>query len=74
MTLSVTTTSDRNAAGAVEVIPTGGPLGAELRGIDLNALGEAAFASPALSRGQVIIRTASHLWCVGKPPASAASR
>jgi taurine dioxygenase len=44
MTLSVTTTSDRNAAGAVEVIPTGGPLGAELRGIDLNALGEAAFA------------------------------
>ena len=44
MTLSVTTTSDRNAAGAIEVIPTGRPLGAEVRGIHLNTLGEAAFA------------------------------
>jgi len=31
-----------------------------------NALGEAAFASPAISRGQIFIRTTGHLWCIGK--------
>ena len=44
MTLSIATTSERNAAGEVEVIPTGRSLGAEVRGIDLKELGEAAFA------------------------------
>jgi outer membrane protein assembly factor BamB len=31
-----------------------------------NSLGEAAFASPAISRGQIFIRTVGHLWCIGK--------
>ena len=44
MTLSIATTSERNAAGEIEVIPTGRSLGAEVRGIDLKELGEAAFA------------------------------
>lgn len=30
-----------------------------------NALDEAAFASPAVSRGQIFIRTVKHLWCIG---------
>jgi taurine dioxygenase len=44
MTLSIARTSERNAAGEIEVIPTGRALGAEVRGIDLKELGEAAFA------------------------------
>jgi taurine dioxygenase len=44
MTLTVATTSERHAAGRIEVIPTGRALGAEVRGIDLRELGEAAFA------------------------------
>ena len=34
--------------------------------VSQNSLGEAAFASPAISRGQILIRTAKHLWCVGR--------
>ena len=45
MTLSVATTSVRRAAGAVEVIPTGAALGAEVRGVDLTHLDEAGFAA-----------------------------
>jgi len=37
-----------------------------------NELGEAAFASPAVSRGQIFIRTLGHLWCIGKPAERAA--
>jgi outer membrane protein assembly factor BamB len=37
-----------------------------------NSLGEAAFASPAISRGQIFIRTVGHLWCIGKAAESAA--
>jgi len=44
MTLGIATTSERSAAGEIEVIPTGRSLGAEVRGIDLKELGEAAFA------------------------------
>ena len=44
MTLSVATTSERSTAGSIEVIPTGAALGAEVRGIDLRRLDEAAFA------------------------------
>jgi taurine dioxygenase len=44
MTLSIARTSERNAAGEIEVIPTGRALGAEVRGIHVNALGEGAFA------------------------------
>jgi outer membrane protein assembly factor BamB len=40
--------------------------------VSQNALGEAAFASPAISRGQIFIRTVGHLWCIGKPAESAA--
>jgi len=39
-----------------------------------NALGEPAFASPAISRGQLFIRTTGHLWCIGKPTAAQARR
>ncbi len=45
MTLSVQTTSARDvAARAVEVIPTGAALGAEVRGVDLRDLDDVAFA------------------------------
>jgi hypothetical protein len=37
-----------------------------------NTLGEAAYASPAVSRGQIFIRTIGHLWCIGKPAENAA--
>ena len=43
MSLSVATTSGRRATGAVEVIPTGAALGAEVRGVDLRHLDEAGF-------------------------------
>lgn len=33
--------------------------------VSQNSLGEAAFASPAISRGQIFIRTTEHLWCIG---------
>jgi hypothetical protein len=31
-----------------------------------NSLGEECYASPAVSRGNVFIRTSRHLWCIGK--------
>ena len=44
MTVSAQTTAvPRAATGAIEVIPTGAALGAELRGIDLRHLDDAAF-------------------------------
>jgi outer membrane protein assembly factor BamB len=42
--------------------------------ISENALGENAYASPAVSRGQIFIRTAQHLWCIGKPGTETAQR
>jgi len=39
-----------------------------------NALGENAYASPAISRGQIFIRTTQHLWCMGKPRTETANR
>ena len=30
-----------------------------------NALGEECYASPAVSRGQIFLRTAGHLYCFG---------
>ncbi len=33
-----------------------------------NELGERTFASPALSQGQILIRTDQHLFCIGKSP------
>jgi outer membrane protein assembly factor BamB len=35
-----------------------------------NDLGEECYASPAISRGQIFIRTARGLWCIGKGKAS----
>src|SRR5262245_50441618 len=32
-----------------------------------NALGEECYASPAVSRGQIFLRTLDHLWCIGQP-------
>lgn len=34
--------------------------------IATNALGEASYASPALSEGQIFMRTDKHLWCIGE--------
>jgi outer membrane protein assembly factor BamB len=31
-----------------------------------NRLGEHCYASPAVSRGNIFIRTSGHLWCIGK--------
>src|SRR5262249_12425309 len=45
MAVTVATTPERHAAGgAIEAIPTGRALGAEVRGIDLKNLDAAAFA------------------------------
>src|SRR6266516_7564628 len=44
MTLTVATTSERHAAGRIEVVPTGRALGAEVRGVDLRRIDDAAFA------------------------------
>ena len=45
MTLSTQTASTHGvSASAVDVIPTGAALGAEVRGVDLRDLDEAAFA------------------------------
>ena len=32
-----------------------------------NDLGEECYASPAISRGQIFIRTLGNLYCLGKP-------
>jgi outer membrane protein assembly factor BamB len=42
--------------------------------VSQNSLREAAFASPAISRGQIFIRTSRHLWCIGKPADRQAQR
>jgi outer membrane protein assembly factor BamB len=42
--------------------------------ISENVLGENAYASPAISRGQIFIRTSQHLWCIGKPGTETAGR
>lgn len=34
--------------------------------ISQNALGESCYASPAVSGGQIFLRTSEHLWCIGK--------
>jgi outer membrane protein assembly factor BamB len=32
-----------------------------------NVLGEECYASPAVSRGQIFVRSLHHLWCIGAP-------
>jgi outer membrane protein assembly factor BamB len=41
------------------------PVGRDFKVLAKNALGEACYASPAVSRGQVFVRTLHHLWCLG---------
>ena len=47
--------------------------GPEFELVSNNPLGEPAFASPAVSRGEIFIRTTKHLWCIGNPAAAAAA-
>jgi outer membrane protein assembly factor BamB len=49
-------------AGVTHVLRAGGKF--EL--VSQNPLGEECYSSPAVSRGQIFIRTERHLWCVGK--------
>ena len=48
-----------NEAGAVTVVRAG----RSFVRLAENRLGEECLASPALSRGEILIRTRSHLWC-----------
>jgi outer membrane protein assembly factor BamB len=48
--------------------------GPEFELVSQNPLGEACFATPAISRGQIFIRTASQLYCIGKPDNAEAAR
>ncbi len=48
--------------------------GPEFELVSQNPLGEAAYASPAISRGQLFIRTTKHLWCIGQPETKTASK
>jgi outer membrane protein assembly factor BamB len=47
--------------------------GPEFELVSNNPLGEPAFASPAVSRGQIFIRTKGHLWCIGRPSDASAA-
>jgi outer membrane protein assembly factor BamB len=50
-------------AGTTFVLKAGPPFEV----VSKNALGEACYASPAVSHGQLFIRTVKHLYCIGKP-------
>jgi len=39
--------------------------GRQFEVVHKNVLGEEVFASPAVSRGQLFLRSANHLWCIG---------
>jgi hypothetical protein len=39
--------------------------GREFKVLAKNGVGEECYASPAVSRGQLFVRTLHHLWCVG---------
>lgn len=41
--------------------------GREARVLARNPIGERSVASPAISKGQIFIRTDGHLVCIGKP-------
>ncbi len=40
--------------------------GEEFQVVAENALGEECYASPAVNRGQILIRSKKHLWCIGE--------
>ena len=39
----------------------------EFEVVGTNAIGEECHATPAVSDGQLFIRSTTHLWCIGKP-------
>ena len=41
--------------------------GAEFEVVATNALGEECHATPAVTDGQLFIRSTRHLWCIGEP-------
>ena len=40
--------------------------GPKFEEVSRNSLGEACYSSPAVSQGQIFIRTSGHLWCIGE--------
>src|SRR6266699_3684889 len=64
MTLTVAATSQRHAAGAIAVIPTGRALGAEVRGVDLRDLDEAAFARLMQETGRRFVEGLPEIYIV----------
>jgi outer membrane protein assembly factor BamB len=53
---------ERGETGVMTVIEPG----PALKVVAKNTLGEAAYASPAISQGQMFIRTETKLFCIGK--------
>jgi outer membrane protein assembly factor BamB len=49
--------------GVTHVLKAGGTFEPVAR----NPLGEECYSSPAVSHGQLFIRTSGHVWCIGKP-------
>lgn len=49
-------------AGVTYVLKAGGTFEV----VSQNSLGEECYSSPAVSQGQLFIRTLGHLWCIGK--------
>jgi outer membrane protein assembly factor BamB len=41
--------------------------GPEFELVAKNPLGEECYGSPAVSRGEIFLRTVNHLWCIGTP-------
>lgn len=52
-------TDDRGTTHVLKTGPT-------FERVARNELGEECYASPALSRGRIFLRTARHLWCLGE--------
>ncbi len=49
-------------------------VGPEFKVLATNPLGEEAYSSPAISRGQIFIRGEHHLFCIGDPNAKTAAK
>jgi len=47
--------------------------GEEFKVVGANVLGEFTVATPIFSKGQILLRTTEHLYCIGKPKAAAAA-
>jgi outer membrane protein assembly factor BamB len=53
-----------NEEGSTTVVKAG----AEFMKLAENHLGEECLASPAISQGEILLRTQHHLWCLGRTP------